>query len=347
MNEVSTKLEFEGARVAVSADEAKTRTAEILERLNCKPDIALLVAEHLVDATLCGVESHGVLRVLQYAEQLQSGYMLADVLPQLVPGEREVVDGQGGIGIPAMTLAYERGVEHAARAGISVIAVRNVGHTGRLGAYADDAAAKGFMTICMGGGNRKHWRQVAPYGGARGVLPTNPWCIGIPGGDRGPVVADIATSKIAGGWIYAARSAGGRLPESCVIDRNGNPTTDPEDYFAGGAILSAGGHKGFGLSLVAELMGEALLGPATTEMNWLVIAIDMKLQRVDSQFHAVAEEILTEVRNCPPAEGFEQVEIPGERERLHKQQCAGVLAVPEQTWEQICMLHKDLSTRKG
>ena len=73
------------------------------------------------------------------------------------------------------------------------------------------------------------------------MLPTNPWCAGIPGGDRGPMVLDFATSKIAGGWIYAVRSAGALLPEGCVIDAEGNPTREPEDYFNGGAILPAGG----------------------------------------------------------------------------------------------------------
>ena len=92
------------------------------------------------------------------------------------------------------------------------------------------------------------------------MLPTNPWCIGIPGGGRGPVILDFATSKIAGGWIYAAQSAGALLPEGCVIDAEGNPTRDPEEYFNGGAILPAGGHKGYALALVAELIGEGHVG---------------------------------------------------------------------------------------
>jgi LDH2 family malate/lactate/ureidoglycolate dehydrogenase len=186
---------------------------------------------------------------------------------------------------------------------------------------------------------------VAPHGGARGMLPTNPWCVGIPGGERGPVVLDFATSKIAGGWIYAARSAGALLPEGCVIDANGKPTRDPEDYFNGGAILPARAQKGYALALVAELIGEAMLGPSTTEGNWLLITLDATRFREAPAMRTAAEEVLDEIRNCPPAPGFERVEVPGEREREHREQSKGVVAVPEQTWRQILELRAGLRQR--
>ena len=115
------------------------------------------------------------------------------------------------------------------------------------------------------------------------------------------MVIDFATSKIAGGWIYAARSAGASLPEDCLIDRDGNPTTDPEDYFDGGAILPAGEHKGYALALMAELIGEALLGAVATEANWLVIAIDTRKYQPADRMTTLAEEILADIRSCPPA----------------------------------------------
>ena len=221
---------------------------------------------------------------------------------------------------------------------MSVVGVRNLGHTGRHGAYADNAADQGFLTICIGGGNRKNWRQVAPHGGIRGVLPTNPWSIGIPGGDHGPVVVDFATSKIAGGWIHAARSAGALLPPDCIIDRSGRPTRKPEDYFDGGAILPSGEHKGYGLALVGELVAEAMLGPTTAGCNWMIVTIDVSRFREHGQLTTAAEEILEELRDCPPAPEFERVEIPGERERHHRAQSNGIIAVPERTWRQITEL---------
>ena len=341
---VRSKLSLRGDRVPVVAAEAIDIVSDIFVRIGCRQQTAREVAEHLADTSLCGMESHGLMRTLQYAEQFQNGYLDPVAEPRIVTtasGATEV-DGGGGIGIPVMRLAYAHGMAMARDGGMSALAVRHVGHTGRHGAFADEAAARGFLTLCTGGGNRHHWPQVAPHGGARGLLPTNPWCAGIPGGDRGPVVLDFATSKIAGGWIYAARSAGALLPENCVIDAHGKPTRDPEDYFNGGAILPAGAQKGYALALVAELIAEAMLGPSTTEGNWLLITIDTTRFREAPAMQAAAEAVLDEIRQCPPAPGFDRVEVPGERERDYRAQSHGVIAVPEDTWQQILELQAKL-----
>ncbi len=334
----TSKLVLAGERIIVPAEIAAAKVVAILRKANCSAATAAAVAEHLVDASLCGVESHGVMRVLQYAQQYRDGYMAASAEPVVrkLPAGPVEVDGGGGIGIPAMALAVERAAADAISSGMAAVAVRNVGHTGRLGAFAEAGAALGHLVIIIGGGGRQNWRQVAPYGGRKAVLPTNPYCLAIPGGLRGPVVVDFATSMIAGGWVYAARSAGARLPDGALIDRFGRPSNDPEDYFRGGAILPKGGPMGYGLALMAELICEAMLGPVTTEVNWLVMAIDTTRHRAPETMRKVAEEILAELRACPPAEGFAAVEVPGERERARRE--AGLrtgLAIPARTWEEI------------
>ncbi len=339
--EVRSKLTLCGNRLKIDAAAAVETATDIFVALGCSENTARIVAEHLADTSLCGMESHGLMRTLQYAEQFQNGYMVPSAEPHVVTTARgtQEVDGGGGIGIPAMHLAYQHGMAMAAETGISALAIRHVGHTGRHGAFADNAAEQGFLTLCTGGGNRQNWRQVAPHGGANGLLPTNPWCAGIPGGEHGPVVMDFATSKIAGGWIYAARSAGALLPEGCVIDAQGKPTRKPEDYFNGGAILPAGGQKGYALALVGELIGEAMLGPSTTEGNWLLITLDTRRFREPSAMQAAVESVLEELRQCPPALGFDRVEIPGERERAYRAQSNGTVSIPEETWRQILALH--------
>jgi LDH2 family malate/lactate/ureidoglycolate dehydrogenase len=322
----------------VPAEVAQEVTVRILRAAGCPADIAAEVAGHLVDASLCGVESHGLMRVLQYDEQFRSGAMDPAARPALRRTARgvEEVSGQGGSGIPAMRLAVSHACARAREAGIAAVPLREVGHTGRLGAFAEAGALEGCVVIITGGGGRQAWRQVAPHGGRRAVLPTNPWCIASPGGARGPVVADFATGMVAGGWLYAARSAGARLPEGMIIDAAGRPTTDPEDYFAGGAILPRGGPMGYGLAVMGEMICEAMLGPVTTEVNWLVLALDATRHRTPEAMAAVAEEILAELRACPPAEGVAAVEVPGERERDRRAAALrDGIAVPARTWEQI------------
>ena len=277
-------------------------------------------------------------RIIQYAGYYDSGYLKAGTRPELLKNTQGAweVDGHDAIGIPAMQLATEHVTAEAKANGLAAVALRNVGHTGRLGAFAETTADKGCLAIIIGGGGRKNWRLVAPHGGAKALLPTNPYCMGIPGGARGPVILDFATSAAAAGWVYGARLAGTSLPDGVLIDKDGHPTRDPEDYFRGGAILTAGGAKGYALAVVAEMIAEAMLGPATTECNWLMIALDCSRYRESNTLQTAAEEILAELRDCPPAPGFERVEVPGERERDQRARNAGKgISLPAATWSEM------------
>ena len=337
----SVKYDEASTNVTIPTGDMIALARHVLQRLGCNPEVADCVTRHLVEADLMGVESHGIMRLMQYAEQFESGYMKAGVQPELRQNGSGawIVDGNGGIGMPAMQLAVEHGSHLAKEAGLSVTAIINCGHTGRLGAFTEAGANAGCLTICVGGGGRQDWRMVTPHGGATGMLPTNPYSFSIPGGRRGPVVLDFATSRIAGGWIYAAKIAGTALPDDAVVDAKGNPTRDPEDYFNGGAILPAAGAKGYGLAVLAELVGEALLGPVTTEMNWLLICVDTKRYSGPSRLQDAAEEVLQELRVCPPAPGFDRVEIPGEREReRYRLNVQRGLVLPTPTWERIGQL---------
>jgi LDH2 family malate/lactate/ureidoglycolate dehydrogenase len=306
----------------------------VMAALGCQPAIAAEIAEHLVEADLCGVYSHGIFRLDWYAERAAAGKFVPSAVPRLVTAEggAEMVDGGNGLGMPAFRLATDRMLERAKADGMAAVGLANVDHTGRIGAFAQRGAEADCLTIMLGGGSRKDWRQVAPYGGARAVLPTNPYAFAIPAGERGPVVVDFATGMAAGGKIYAAKMAGRPLAEGLCIDADGQPTTNPDDYFNGGAILSMAGPKGYGMALVAELLGEAILGQAMDGMNWICIAIDLTRFRAPTAYRRAAEECLAELRDCPPAPGFDRVEVPGEREAaLRLERLATGIPIPPAT----------------
>lgn len=318
---------------------------EVMTALGCLPEIATGIAAHLVEADLCGVYSHGVFRLDWYAQRARAGRFTPSARPRLTAAEggAAMVDGGGGLGIPAIHLATDYLLSRVRRDGMAAIGVSNVDHTGRLGAFAQRGAEAGCLTILLGGGSRRDWPQVAPFGGARGMLPTNPYAFAMPGGSRGPVVVDFATGMAAGGKIYAAKMAGRPLAEGLCIDAQGHPTTDPDDYFNGGAILPMAGPKGYGMALVAELLGEAILGQALDGMNWICIAIDLARFRAPGAYRQAAEDCLAELRACPPAPGFARVEIPGEREAdLRAERLLRGIPVPAQTLRGLCRLGRQL-----
>ena len=331
-----SKLILSESRVNVSLDDVREKSLSILIKAGCKKDYANKIIDHLIDSDLSGVESHGVVRTLQYLDEYQQGYLLPNVVPKLTKDSLTTinVDGQGGLGIPAIDMATEEGIAVAKSNGMCAVAIRNIGHTGRLGAFAEKAANLGFLFILCGGGARDKWRMVAPYGGKKALLPTNPWCLGIPGGLRGPVVLDCATSKIAGGWIKAARIANAKLPKGMIIDKNGLPTDNPNDFFSGGAILPKGEALGYGLATIGELICDAMLGPATVECNTLILLVDTTRYRHPDIFKNAAEEILSELRDCLPAKGFERVEIPGEREQKNRE-ISKTIMLPKKIWAAI------------
>jgi LDH2 family malate/lactate/ureidoglycolate dehydrogenase len=329
----------------IGADLLTRFGTQVMTALGCQPLIAAEIAEHLVDADLCGVYSHGIFRLDWYAERAAAGKFIPSAQPRLVTAEggADMVDGGNGLGMPAFRLATEHLLARATRDGMAAVGVSNVDHTGRIGAYAHRGAEAGCLTIMLGGGSRKDWPQVAPFGGARGMLPTNPYAFGIPGGEHGPVVVDFATGMAAGGKIYAAKMAGRPLAEGLCIDAQGRPTTNPDDYFNGGAILPMAGPKGYGMALVAELLGEAILGQAMDGLNWICIAIDLARFRAPRAYRQAAEECLSELRACPPAPGFERVEVPGEREaRLRAERLVSGIPVPPETLQGLRALGRRL-----
>jgi len=216
-------------------------------------------------------------------------------------------------------------------------------HLGRVGAYVERAAAADCAAMVWAGGLGD--RPAVPHGGRRPALGTNPVSAGFPVEDDHPVVLDFATTAIAAGKVKIALDAGTSVPPHCILDAEGRPTTDPQDYFNHGSLLPFAGHKGYSMAVVAELLGQALTGgdrpggPDEDEFRHagtLFLAIDAGLFRPAAEAKRAARDIVTRLRAVPPAPGFDRVLAPGdpEADTWHRRSAAGI-DLPEGTWRSI------------
>lgn len=229
----------------------------------CGRDEAECVARHLIKANLVGHDSHGVIRVPTYVKWLRDGLVVANVEPRVAfeAGSIAVVDGGFGFGQRVGEFATRLGVEKASRLGVAVVAVRNSGHLGRVGDWPEMAAEAGMVSLHMVS-TSGFGLLVAPLGGIDRRLSANPIAVGVPVEGGRPIVLDISTCAIAEGKIRVALHRGETVPDGCLIDVAGRPTNDPEVFYADppGSILPFGGHKGYGLSVVTEVLAELFTG---------------------------------------------------------------------------------------
>ena len=247
-----------------------------------------------------------------------------------------IVRGHLSFGIFAIRYAMDLAIKKAKANHVAAVGLIESTHTGRLGQAVEQAAEHNIVAMIIGGGaQRNQDKSVAPHGGAERIMATNPYTFGLPGGRFGPVVVDFASSVVAEGKLQVYRDKRKELPPGWILDKEGQSSTNVEDFYDGGMLLPAGGHKGYSLALVAELLGNALLG-AAHELNWLIIAIDTTIFRSEAEFRKASEEFLQKIKNVSPASGFSEVLIPGELEaRAEKQRAAEGIPLSNQTWLKI------------
>jgi uncharacterized oxidoreductase len=328
--------------------------AEIFQRVGSRPEEARAVAASLVDANLTGHDSHGVLRVPRYVDWVRSGDTVPNqTIARLVDTPViAVLDGRHGFGQIVAPEAVDIGVAKAKAAGLSAVALRNSGHVGRVGEWAERAAAAGMISIHFV--NAAGSILVAPFGGVERRLSTAPFSVGIPREGADPVVLDFATSLVAEGKVNVASFGGKPLPPDALIGPDGALSGDPALLYgplAGeghrnhalglGAIRAFGEHKGSGLALICELLGGSLTGNGATEPNRKfangMFSLYLDPDQIDPShvFDADMARYLAWFREAKVAPG-EAVLTPGEPERMAraKRMATGV-PLPEEAWEAI------------
>ncbi len=321
-------------------------------------DDAQTVANSLVDANLCGHDSHGVMRVPQYVDFIRKGTYKPGV-PLTVLNETPAVvatDANWGLGQVQAHRLLGMLLPKAKALGVAAGTLRNCGHTGRLGEYAERAAADGmafFGTVNSHGSGRR----VAPPGGTEGRISTNPICLGAPTSSA-PVVLDFGTSVVAEGKVRVNFQKKEAAPDGWLHDAAGKPTTDPSVLYTEprGTILPFGGtqaYKGFGLGLLLDLLAGGLSGgpcsgpsfPVAGQGNTALFAVFNPALFGGSECFLKETDGLTEyVRSCPRAEGVAAITLPGDPERSAKAaRLASGIAVPDGTWELLSNTARELN----
>lgn len=333
----------------VAPDVLEDLAARIFVAAGTPEDLAKHVAQHLVKANLSGHDSHGVIRIPAYIAQSKTERLVVGARPEVVKEgpSAAVVDGKRGFGQVAASFAMDVAIKKASETGMGGVAIRRANHIGRLGHYSEEAAERGYIAFVSYGSAGPGSGHMAPFGGAQRHFGTNPISFGFPAKETNPVVVDFATTMVAEGKIQVARAKHAELPPGCIVDKEGKPSTNPADFYAGGMILPAGGHKGYGLSLMAALLGAGLTAeaPATEGRGGgvFVMAINPRAFTDRAAFVGTIDNVAGAVKKVPTAPGFSEVLLPGEPE-AHARAARRKEGVPvaEDTWEAIGGAAKEL-----
>jgi uncharacterized oxidoreductase len=306
------------------------------------------VADKLIEANLTGHDSHGVGMLPRYVDAYLQGGLKPNTHVRVLhdAGTLLRLDGDAGFGQVIGAEAMALGIARARSHGSCIVALGNSHHLGRIGAWAEQVAAAGLVSVHFV--NVISRAIVAPYGGADARFGTNPFCAGMPLPGRPPVILDFATSMIAQGKTRVAHNKGEAVAPDCLLDDQGQPTTDPRYAVVPplGALLSFGAHKGYGLALLCELLGGALAAGATQRggdgsqrrvLNGMFsLLLDPAALGGREAFEREALAFLEWVQASPPREGFGAVQVAGDAERGHRaSRTVQGVPVDATTWTEI------------
>jgi LDH2 family malate/lactate/ureidoglycolate dehydrogenase len=288
------------------------------------------VAEHLVAAEVAGVETHGLRPIWVYFRDIRNGQLLPAAPPEILKetDSSALISGGWTFGHVAAKYGMEVAIEKASASNIAIVSLVQLHHIGRVGHYAEMAAKAGMVGIITGAGYCRPAGRTAPYGGREKILDTNPISMGFPNPeepDQRPVLLDYATTFRAQGALYLAQLRGQELPPGFVIDRDGNPSTDPNELDNGGAMLPFGTYKGYALMMAVEYLARICSGSDDhieaqhgsdmfRHQGVTMIVFKADLFRSMEEYAQSAREMSRTARAVAPAPGFDAVRMPGDPE---------------------------------
>ena len=339
-----------------TADALSALTHALLLAAGADERNARRMAEALVASNLCGVETHGVVHLPRYVEAINDGWIEPTARPSILreTPTSALVTGNWTFGHVAAKYAMEVAIEKARTQNVAVVGIVQQNHIGRLGEYVELAAASGMIGMVWAGGYGSEEPAAAPYGGREAVLHTNPLSIGFPTDGEAPVMFDFATTTWSGSKARLAQLRQEPMPPGSIVDRDGNPTTNPDDVFEGGAHLPFGGHKGYAVMVAVELLGRMFTGadayadevhggPIMRRQGVTMIAMKADLFQPLADFTSRTDELASRLRAVPPAPDFSEVLAPGDPERRTRaQRKRDGIPVADDIWQSLVELGQSL-----
>ncbi len=343
-----------------SADSVRAQILAILEAWGMPGDLAAETAEVMLDTDLAGVDSHGIGMLASYEGMRQVGQVKLNARPRIQSetGAVALVDGGAGLGHPAAGYAMRLAIQRAKQHGIGAVAVRNSHHFGAAGWYVKLAAKSGCIGLVTSG---TRTMAMVPTHGAVPVLGTNPIAFAAPGQRQPPVVLDMATTTAAANKVRAKALRNKPIPAGWVMDGAGNPVTEGAAAVAQvfekpeGGLSPVGGtpdmasHKGYGLALMAHILGATLSGASFSpirvktqrpedpdDIGHFMLAIDPSAFRPEGDFEQDLDQAVDVLRATPPADPAQPVLVPGDPERAeHAERSAHGIPIPAALEAQI------------
>lgn len=328
-----------------TVDELRSTVRDVFSPLGASEEEVRRLQDHLVGANLAGHDSHGVRLIPMYVDLVRRGYIVLGAdLAVLAEGPTHVMlDGNWGLGQLMAWKAAQIAADKAKDGALVAVTLRNCSHIGRLGEYAELISSQGvigFLTVNGHGGAH----LAAPYGGIDRRLSVNPFSYGIPG-PNGPLVLDMSPTVVAGGKVAIKALRGEPTPEGWLVDSEGHPTTDPSVLGASppGSLVPLGGHKGFGMAFVMDILAGALTGGGCSKAGtdgWgnptFFIAINPAAFVERASFEAQVAGLVDHVKSSRLAPGFDEILVPGEPEaRERARRSADGIYLADRTWRGI------------
>ena len=323
-------------RIRLSVAQAREHSERALRGIGYDAEEARIVADHVVDAALCGYEYSGLAKILNIPEHRRFTRPRAAIKVLHETNVSLLLDGGNNVGMLAMYHATRMAIEKAADRGVAIVGVTNSWMSGRSAYYVEMIAKADLVGIHTAASAR----SVAPFGGARPALGTNPIAFGMPS-SHGPLVFDMGTSAFMGTDLAYRERLGELLPEGVAVDPEGNPTRDPTAARLG-ALLPFGGYKGFGLALMVQALG-VLAGSALDpgeQDGYLFIVFKPGLLVGLDEFKTQLGELIDRIKETPRQPGVSEIRIPGERGfRCREQALREGIEVDRVVYDALAALH--------